>query len=73
MLASVHWDASASSCITFCPTCTKDGSGWRDPRDMTQCKEQLVSYLEDNRAVLSQVLDWAMLPKLSGLPGWDIS
>ena len=70
MLASVHWVASAAACIAFCPTCLKDGSGWRDVRDMGQNKGPSESSLEGKRAILWQYLDWDVPVKLHGV-AWE--
>ena len=63
MLASVHWVASAAACVAFCPTCLKDGSGWRDLRDMGQIKGPSEGSLEGKKAILWQYLDWTVPAK----------
>ena len=67
MLASVHWAASAAACVAFCPTCLKDGSGWRDLRYMGQSKGPSESSLEGKRAIPWQYLDWTVPVKPHGV------
>ena len=72
MLASVHWAASAAACVAFCPTCLKDGSGWRVLRDMGQSKGHSASSKEGKRVILWQFLDWVYHQSQVEFPGWDI-